>query len=351
MRRLLPALLLALALAAPAAAQDPQPSPTPSPSPQPAPERRIAEGVKAGHVDVGGLLVEEAVARLEAELGPRLANDVTVSVAKRRWTLSPRRAKYEFDALRTAEDAYAAGQAAPPAPDGAEGGAAAGIDVPIRQRHSRSALKAFVARIARKVYVAPRNATLRYRLRRMDRTHSHKGRRLEQGKLRKRIRAAFKDPAAPRRLWPRRKLIEPKIDAFDLERLYPTVVTIDRSGFRLRLFRQLKLVKSYGIAVGAPGYDTPTGTFRITNKAVNPVWNAPNAPWAGEFAGSSVPGGSASNPLKARWLGIVNGVGIHGTSAEYSIGTRASHGCIRMRVADVIDLYPRVPVGTPVYIR
>ena len=50
-------------------------------------------------------------------------------------------------------------------------------------------------------------------------------------------------------------------------------------------------------------------------------------------------------------MGIVSGVGIHGTSQEYSIGSRASHGCIRMRVADVIDLYPRVPVGTPVLIR
>jgi lipoprotein-anchoring transpeptidase ErfK/SrfK len=44
-------------------------------------------------------------------------------------------------------------------------------------------------------------------------------------------------------------------------------------------------------------------------------------------------------------------VGIHGTDAEGSIGSRASHGCIRMRVDDVIDLYPRVPVGSTVLIR
>ena len=50
-------------------------------------------------------------------------------------------------------------------------------------------------------------------------------------------------------------------------------------------------------------------------------------------------------------MGVVGGVGIHGTGMEWSIGTRASHGCIRMRVADVIDLFGRVPIGTPVYIR
>ena len=62
-------------------------------------------------------------------------------------------------------------------------------------------------------------------------------------------------------------------------------------------------------------------------------------------------GGSAENPLKARWLGIVDGVGIHGTDAIGSLGTRASHGCIRMAVPDVKRLYERVPVGALVMIK
>ena len=77
----------------------------------------------------------------------------------------------------------------------------------------------------------------------------------------------------------------------------------------------------------------------------------PNSPWAGELAGQSVSGSDPSNPLKARWLGVSGSVGIHGTAEEWSIGSRASHGCIRMHVSDVIDLYPRVPLGTPVLIR
>ena len=67
--------------------------------------------------------------------------------------------------------------------------------------------------------------------------------------------------------------------------------------------------------------------------------------------GQSVPGGAPKNPLKARWLGVNGSVGIHGTAEEWSIGTRASHGCIRMRVSDVIDLYRRVPIGATVLIR
>ena len=56
------------------------------------------------------------------------------------------------------------------------------------------------------------------------------------------------------------------------------------------------------------------------------------------------------NPLKARWMGIYNGAGFHGTSDDGSLGSAASHGCVRMAVPDVIDLYDRVDVGTPVYI-
>ena len=77
----------------------------------------------------------------------------------------------------------------------------------------------------------------------------------------------------------------------------------------------------------------------------------PNSDWAGGLAGQTIPGGAPNNPLKARWLGVNGSVGIHGTAEEWSIGSRASHGCIRMRVRDVVDLYPRVPMGTPVLIK
>ena len=66
--------------------------------------------------------------------------------------------------------------------------------------------------------------------------------------------------------------------------------------------------------------------------------------------GTVVPGGSAENPLKARWMGFWDGAGIHGTAESSSIGSAASHGCIRMLIPDVIELYDQVPVGAPIYI-
>ena len=100
-----------------------------------------------------------------------------------------------------------------------------------------------------------------------------------------------------------------------------------------------------------PGHATPTGRYQIANRAVDPAWTAPDKPWAGAYRNEVVAGGSAENPLKARWLGIVNGVGIHGTDATWSLGTAASHGCIRMSVPAVKALYPRLPVGALVMIK
>ena len=76
----------------------------------------------------------------------------------------------------------------------------------------------------------------------------------------------------------------------------------------------------------------------------------PNSDWAGKLAGKVIPPGDPGNPIKARWMGIYNGAGIHGTDAVGSLGTAASHGCIRMAIPDVIELFGHVDVGAPVFI-
>ena len=337
--------LLAI-LAAPTAAQGPMaPMPPPTVAPPPAPT--IAPGVRAGGVGVGNLTVAQATARLSAALGPRMRSPITVRVDRRRFKVRPRRLGFRLDAGRTARRALKAGRAM----GGADQGLGEGVDVPVAVVFSRKRLRRYVSGLGRRVYVAPRNATLRITVRRMIRRRSYGGRKLVEYRLRSAIVRILRNPRAKRSVSTRRRRLRAAITYRGLARRYPTVVTIDRGGFRLRLFKRLRYDRSYPIAVGAAGHETPTGLFQIRTKQVNPAWHAPNRPWAGSYAGRTVPGGAPDNPLKARWLGIANGVGIHGTAEPWSIGSRASHGCIRMRVPDVIDLYPRVPVGAPTLIR
>jgi lipoprotein-anchoring transpeptidase ErfK/SrfK len=269
-----------------------------------------------------------------------------IRVAGKRFTVRPGEVGFAFDALRTARRANIAAQAAPKAPDGS-----VAVDVPLATTIAKAKLAAKVAKIDAKSTKPARDATVRITLRHMRVRPGRTGASLSPERLRERIAAAFADPAGPRILRGKRQVVHPNVRTRDLKRgRYGTVITISQSSFRLRLFKRLKFVKSYGVAVGQPAYPTPNGLFSISNKAVNPTWTAPDSPWAGAYRNESVPGGSSENPLKARWMGIVNGVGIHGTGDPGSIGSRASHGCIRMTVPDVIDLYPRVPVGTPVLI-
>jgi lipoprotein-anchoring transpeptidase ErfK/SrfK len=139
--------------------------------------------------------------------------------------------------------------------------------------------------------------------------------------------------------------------AADVLRRHPVAVTIHRRGFRLRAFRRGHQIASYPVAIGMPGHRTPRGRFEITGKAKNPAWTAPDRACTGAYRNEVVRGGAPNSPLKARWLGIVNGVGIHGTGATWSLGHAASQGCIRMTVAAVKRVYRLVPTGAPVLIK
>ena len=157
-------------------------------------------------------------------------------------------------------------------------------------------------------------------------------------------------PGAGKRIQAKVEVTRPEITTKELAGEYPTYITVSQSEYKLRLFKNLKLVKEYPVAVGGGGYYTPTGLHSIQDKQVDPTWNVPTSSWAGDLAGQSIPPGP-SNPLKSRWMGIYNGAGIHGTDDTGSIGSAASHGCIRMLIPDVEDLFDRVEVGDPIYIQ
>ena len=126
---------------------------------------------------------------------------------------------------------------------------------------------------------------------------------------------------------------------------------VDRGAFKLSLYKHLRLKKTvHDRRRARSAWRRPAGIYSVQNKAVNPSWSVPNSAWAGSLAGTVVPGGTPQNPLKARWLGIFDGAGIHGTDQVGSLGSAASHGCIRMAIPEVIELYDQVPVGAPVYI-
>jgi lipoprotein-anchoring transpeptidase ErfK/SrfK len=145
--------------------------------------------------------------------------------------------------------------------------------------------------------------------------------------------------------------VAPMVTTQQLAERTPAFIVIDRKAHVLRFYEHLKPSRSWPIAVGRAGLETPAGLYDIQWKETNPKWRVPNSEWAGDLAGTTIPPGP-DNPIKARWMAFNGGAGIHGIdpSSYSSIGTDASHGCVRMRIPDVISLYARAPVGTPVYV-
>jgi lipoprotein-anchoring transpeptidase ErfK/SrfK len=116
----------------------------------------------------------------------------------------------------------------------------------------------------------------------------------------------------------------------------------DKTKKTLTWKRGEEVIKIYPIAIGQEGMETPEGEFEVINKAKDPVWYR---------LGKIFPPDSPENLLGTRWLGISKkGYGIHGTRSPGTIGSRASHGCVRLHNADIEELFEWIPLGAKVRI-
>lgn len=107
--------------------------------------------------------------------------------------------------------------------------------------------------------------------------------------------------------------------------------------------------ESFPIAVGRKGLETPVGRFQVEEMVENPDY----LKFASGVVVKRIPPGPA-NPLGERWIGFAHGegwtIGIHGTPNPELLGRAVSHGCVRMRNADVVGIFERVRIGTPVVV-
>ncbi|HEV7807268.1 MAG TPA: L,D-transpeptidase/peptidoglycan binding protein [Solirubrobacteraceae bacterium] len=313
----------------------------------------IPHGVRVGVVDVGGLTAAGARAKLRVRMLDRLRRPLVVLAGERRFPLTAREAQIEADVDDMVSAAVRHGRAGSIFARTWRGLTGGEIDASVTPQvaYSRAAVQRLVDRVRVSMSRKPVDADIAVAGDRIAVRRSVSGLAVDPQRLREEVqRALVSDVVGERAVRAELRRIQPKVTTKRLASTYPIVLMVERSRFRISLFKKLKRAVTYPIAVGQAGLETPAGRYEIHNKAVNPAWSVPNSTWAGSLAGSVIPGGAPNNPLKARWLGVYDGVGVHGTDARYSIGSNASHGCIRMLVEDVVKLYDQVPVGTPIFI-
>jgi lipoprotein-anchoring transpeptidase ErfK/SrfK len=312
---------------------------------------KIADGVTIAGVDVGGLDADQAAAAVRHRLLAPLRHSLKVSYDGETWTLPGEKLMVQADVDGAVDQAIEESQ---------EGGlptrlvryvTGGEVDKPVAAQlsYSQPAINRFVRHVAAELNREPRNASVNPTGDSLQVVPGEDGRKLRDDLLTEELESAVLNADVPHDVLAKVHSTRPEVTTKDIASRYPSYLTLDRGSFTLRLWLHLKLARTYTVAVGQEGLETPEGLYAIEEKEENPTWHVPESAWAGDLAGQTIPPGPA-NPIKARWMGIFEGAGIHGTEETESLGSAASHGCVRMSIPDVEELYDLVEVGTPIYI-
>jgi lipoprotein-anchoring transpeptidase ErfK/SrfK len=312
---------------------------------------KIADGVTVAGVDVGGLTADQAARKVRRQLLSPLRHSLRVGFDGESWTLPGEKLRVHANIDAAVEQAVEESQ---------DGGLPTRLvryvtgeeldeSLSAHVEYSEPAINRFVRRVADEVDREAQSATVSAGADSLEVVPAENGRKLRDNLLEQELEEAVLDAKAPHTIVARVHSTKPNVTGDEVASEYPSYLTLDRGTYTLRLWKNLKLAKTYTVAVGQEGLETPAGLYHIEEMQENPSWHVPESSWAGSLAGQVIPPGP-SNPIKARWMAIFEGAGIHGTEETSSLGTAASHGCVRMSIPDVEELYDQVEVGTPIYI-
>lgn len=311
----------------------------------------IEDGLSVGSVDVGGMRPRAAQTELERRLSERFAQPITVVALGRQFRLLPAQAGLALDTAAMVKSAQAKTRSDSPLARTFTGLFGGHTSLPAAVTYSSQTVDSFIESVRRSIDIPARSATIVPFTDHLEVTPSTDGQAVDTRFLRSRLESELVGPSVQRTLQLPVQPTRPEVTTQALPGKYPFYITVDRANFQLHLFDHLAPSKTYQIAVGQAGLETPVGVYDIKTKAVDPAWYVPNRPWAGDMAGKTIPPNAPNNPIKARWMGLgADGVGIHGTDETNSLGTAGSHGCIRMAVGEVIQLFNQIPLHTPVFV-
>ena len=307
---------------------------------------RMLKGMRIDGVDVGGMTRDQALAAVQRDVTPKLQSRVAVSVNGRHFTVTP---------VQLGRDALV-GQTVDRALEGPRlpwiaklwyrvSGQSVDHTMRLAYTDDSAQVASFVESVAGKTDRPVQNADIKLVDGSVEVQHSRTGWSLDQAGSRSMVASALAAGHAVRLALPA-KVTHPQVT----DRKAAKVITVNTGSNQLTLYNGLKVEKRYRVATATSGFTTPRGTWKVIDKIVNPSWHNPAPNGWGAGMPLVIPPGPG-NPLGTRALRLNSpGILIHGTFNAASIGTFASHGCIRMRISDSIDLFPRVPQGTKVLV-
>lgn len=308
---------------------------------------RILPGVTIAGVDVGGMTKAEAVDAVRGSAAMTLQAELRLRARGRSWKVSLEELGQRSNATGSVNRALALGESMSAFSRFWHRFNDESIGQEVELSYSGAGrVDAVLTRIAHDVSKKPRSADIAYDDGQVRFVKSRPGRALDFVQARASVRAALRSQAVDEVVLPVLK-VTPKVT----ERTMPSTIIVRVDENKLYLYDGFDVVRTWSVATAMPGWITPQGDWNLYRKAVNPTWYNPALDSWGADLPAVVPGGpTAPMGTRALYITAPGLIRVHGTPADSSIGTYASHGCIRMHNYEIEELYPMVDVGTRVIV-
>jgi lipoprotein-anchoring transpeptidase ErfK/SrfK len=305
---------------------------------------RLLPGATIAGVHVGGLTPDQATAAVAAAIRPLLDRPITVSWEKETWTVTPHGLGAKNDAAEAVSSAVEASRSTSFV-DRMQMkllGDRLDFSREVAIRFPRQGVRGFVQGIAAHFDREARDATVDYSSGWVEMVRARAGRAVIKEDSRRALMTALRSGAPTVDLAVKTTKPEKSDEDFD------QVLLVRIGENKVYLYEGGKITHEWTVATGQPEYATPTGIFEVTEKRYLPTWVNPAPDTWGASMPESIPPG-LGNPLGLRAINwSAPAIRFHGTTATYSLGYNASHGCVRMANEDVIELYDLIDVGTPI---
>ena len=305
---------------------------------------KLLPGIVIAGVDVGGMTPAEAFRAVDAAGRIQLDRKITVRYKEKTWTVTPRDLGAKSNARDLVDEAAAASNDTGMLTKAAMAvfGDELDLESELAITYPRQGIKGFIQGVATALDREPIDASVDYSSGWIEFIEAKEGRTVLLKQSRRALSRALKRERD--RVTLAVKTTQPAVT----EQKWDKVLLLRIGENKLYLYQDGKITHEYTVATGLPEYPTPTGEYYITEKRYLPTWVNPDPEgWGASMPASIGPG--PGNPLGTRALNwSIGGIRFHGTEATYSLGYAASHGCVRLSMPDIEELYDLVDVGTPI---
>jgi len=306
---------------------------------------KFPAGVKIVGVSVAGLTQQEALAKVKTDLAGVANRPLTLKIDEEKYQISPAQLGLMLDYQKMVAEGYTKAWSVNVFERMARRfvDRPKGISVSLLANNDPGRVQGYLSTAVNSLNRYPADAYVDVTSGKPVIVKAKDGRNVDMTQLQKDVDVALMTPGRTVNVKAGRTL------AGMSDSVFGKMIIVNINEHKLSLYNREQVLAEFPVACGSPDWPSPPGAWKIVQKERNPSWSNPGSSWATGMPAYIGPG--PGNPLGTRAMALsASGVLIHGTPSSWSIGTNVSHGCIRMYMKDVEQLFEMVDAGTPVYI-